>query len=137
MPLGTGNEPHESSTMKLHLSRIEGVNRITGYGPGFIAVNGVRYERSLIVTAVAIETDWAVPDFERLDSTHVSRLVESGPNVVLLGTGTRSRFPHPSVLRPLIEARIGYEIMDTGAACRTYGVLTAEGRNVLAAFILS
>lgn len=122
--------------MKLHLSRLEGVNQITGYGPGFVSVNGVRYERSLIVTARSVQAEWPVEDFERLGPAHVSQLVASRPDVVLLGTGARSRFPHPAILRPLIEARIGYEIMDTGAACRTYGVLIAEGRNVLAAFIL-
>jgi len=122
--------------MKLHLSDTPGANRITGYGPDFVVVNGVRHERSLIVTAQAVDADWDVAGFASLDASHVARLAAARPEVVLLGTGARSRFPSPTILRPLIEARIGYEIMDTGAACRTYGVLSAEGRNVLAALIL-
>lgn len=123
--------------MKLHLSKTEGTNQITGYGAGFVAVNGVRYERSLIVTAQSVDAGWGVVDVASLRPADVARLADESPEVVLLGTGSRSRFPPPAVLRPLMEARIGYEIMDTGAACRTYGVLSAEGRRVLAALILA
>jgi len=136
MRLSPSNESHESSTMKLHLSDTAGAHRITGYGPDFVAVNGARYEHSVIVTAQTIVADWGVAGFDTLAASDVARLVELQPDVILLGTGSRSRFPSRSVLCPLIDARIGYEIMDTGAACRTYSVLTAEGRNVLAALIL-
>ena len=136
MPLSPGNESHESSRMKLHLSRPAGTNQITSYGPSFVAVNGVRHERSLIVMAESIDVEWNVPALEALEPTHIARLVELKPEVVLLGTGANCRFPQPAVLRPLIDARIGYEVMDTGAACRTYGVLSAENRRVLAALIL-
>jgi uncharacterized protein len=123
--------------MKLHLSRADGLNQITSYGQGFVAVNGKRHERSLIVTAHSIDPHWPVTDLSSLTHAHVDQLVDAQPEVVLLGTGSRIRFPASAVLRPLIDARIGYEIMDTGAACRTYGVLLAEGRQVLAALIVS
>jgi uncharacterized protein len=122
--------------MKLHLSRADGTNQITAYGADFVAVNGVRYERSLVVSAQAIDADWRVPDLAALSEARVRELAASRPEVVLLGTGARIRFPRPSTLRPLIDAGIGYEIMDTVAACRTYGVLSAEGRRVVAALIL-
>jgi len=57
------------------------------------------------------------------------------PEVVVVGTGTRQRFPSPQVLRPLIEANIGYEIMDLAAACRTFNILATEGRAVVAALV--
>lgn len=123
--------------MKLHLSRSEGTQQITGYGANFVAVNGVRYEHSVVVMARTILTDWAVASVAELADHHVARLAALKPEVVLLGTGPRTRFPSPSVLRPLIDERIGYEIMDTGAACRTFGVLSAEGRQVLAALIVA
>ena len=56
--------------------------------------------------------------------------------MVLLGTGGRLRFPPSAVLAPLIAAQIGYEVMDTGAACRTFNLLAGEGRRVLAALLL-
>ncbi|HPR46050.1 MAG TPA: MTH938/NDUFAF3 family protein, partial [Ottowia sp.] len=52
------------------------------------------------------------------------------------GSGTRLRFPRPAWLRPLIEAGIGVETMDTAAACRTWNILTGEGRRVLAALLV-
>lgn len=122
--------------MKLHQARAEGLNQITGYGNDHVAVNGMRFERSLIVTAESIFEDWIVPSFEDLAAAHLQQVAALQPEVVLLGTGSRTRFPRPPVLRPLIDARVGYEIMDTGAACRTFGVLVGEGRRVLAALIL-
>lgn len=122
--------------MKLHLARTEGTYQITGYGTDFVAVNGVRHEQSIVVMAHTILTDWSLASVEALTEAHVARLASLTPEVVLLGTGPRTRFPSMLVLRPLIDARIGYEIMDTGAACRTYGVLSSEGRQVLAALIL-
>ena len=55
---------------------------------------------------------------------------------MLLGTGSRLHFPPAAVLMPLIAAQIGYEVMDTGAACRTFNVLAGEGRRVVAALLL-
>ena len=56
---------------------------------------------------------------------------------MILGTGASQKFPPPATLRPLIEAGIGFEIMDTAAACRTYNILVAEDRNVAAALIIA
>ena len=57
------------------------------------------------------------------------------PEVILLGTGNRLQFPHPRLTQPLQQAGIGLEAMDTVAACRTYNILMAEGRQVLAALL--
>ena len=57
------------------------------------------------------------------------------PEVVLLGTGDKLRFPHPSLTRAFAEARIGIEVMDLQAACRTYNILMAEERKVAAALL--
>jgi uncharacterized protein len=54
---------------------------------------------------------------------------------VLLGTGQRLRFPAPRLTRCLSVARVGIEVMDTPAACRTYNILMGEGRRVLAALL--
>jgi uncharacterized protein len=57
-------------------------------------------------------------------------------DTLLLGTGTRLRFSHPSLTQALVEVRIGLEVMDIGALCRTYNILAAEGRNVGAAVLI-
>jgi uncharacterized protein len=122
--------------VKLHLSRPEGVNQITSCGAGFVNVNGVRHERSLIVTPEQLSPEWPVADIESLGAIHIAAFMPFAAEVVLIGTGPQLRFPPADVLRPLIEARIGYEIMDTAAACRTYSILMAEGRRVLAGLIV-
>ena len=58
------------------------------------------------------------------------------PELVLFGSGSTLRFPRPEWLRPLVERRIGLETMDTPAACRTYNLLVAEGRSVVAALLV-
>jgi uncharacterized protein len=64
-------------------------------------------------------------------------LVALAPEVVLLGTGAALRFPAPGITRALVEARIGLEVMDVQAACRTFNILVAEGRAVAAALLLA
>jgi uncharacterized protein len=122
--------------LKLHLDGVAGRNRFTGYGAGYVTVNGTRYERSLVVLPLRIVTDWPATTFEALEPSHLAALVALGAEVVLLGTGERLRFPSPEITRPLVEARIGLEVMDVQAACRTYNILMAEERKVAAALLL-
>ena len=122
--------------MKLHLARGEGRNQITSTGSGYVAVNGKRYEASLVVTPDSV-SDWPVAGRSALNAADIGALLEHTPEIVLLGTGARLQFPPAAVLRPLIDAGIGYEVMDTAAACRTYGILMSEGRRVVAALIVA
>ena len=74
--------------------------------------------------------------FDGLTAEDFSGLLASAPEIVLLGTGPTLRFPHPRLTRALTDARIGLEVMDTPAACRTFNILAAEGRKVLAALLV-
>ena len=123
--------------MKLHLASQTGQNLFTGYGAGYVLVNNRRYERSLVVTPERVIQDWPAASFDRLDAGHFEFLLGLRPEIVLLGTGATLRFPQPALSRCLAQARIGLEVMDASAACRTYNILTAEGRNVVAAVLLS
>ena len=122
--------------MKLHLSRAEGRNQIVSCSADGIVVNGVRHTASLLVAPLTLIADWPVTNAQTLTSAHLSAVLDLQPEVVLLGTGARLHFPTAEVMRPLIDAGIGFEVMDTGAACRTYNILMAEGRQVLAALII-
>ena len=73
---------------------------------------------------------------DALTADHLALLVGLGREIVLLGTGARLRFPHPEILKPLIQAGIGVEVMDVQAACRTYNILMAEERRIAAALLL-
>jgi len=121
--------------VKLHASAPSRRNAFTGYGEGYVMVNAVRHEASLIVLAERILA-WPVPRFEALAAEHFASLAALRPEVVLLGTGARLRFPHASITAALTAAGIGLEAMDTQAACRTYNILVAEERVVAAALVL-
>ena len=122
--------------LKLHLAKPDKQNAFTGYGEGYVIVNELRYESSLVVLPGQLIDNWRVADIGALGEEHVSFLAGLGMEIILLGTGRTLRFPHPHLLKPLSVAGIGLEVMDTHAACRTYNVLLAEGRDVAAALIL-
>ena len=122
--------------MKIERDQPEGRNAFTGYGTGYVEVNGTRYAASLVVSAERIVTDWPAPAVGAITADHLAAIVELAPEVVLLGTGPEFRFPDAAQLAPLYRAGIGVEVMDTPAACRTYNILLGEGRNVVAALIL-
>jgi len=121
--------------LKLHADRLGHLNTVTAYGTGFVEVNKVRHSGSLIVTPALPVTPWSASSFEALCADDLAALLALEPEVVLLGTGARQRFPHPRLTRALTDARIGVEVMDTPAACRTYNILMAEGRRVVAALL--
>lgn len=108
---------------------------IEAYEPGRVRIGGQDYTGTLAVTAGRVLAQWGPPDFAALDATHMAAIAELAPQVVLLGTGRRQRFPDPALYAVLLERGIGVEIMDTGAACRTYNILAGEGRTVVAALI--
>lgn len=122
--------------MKIHLESGAGVNRVRHYGPGHIAVNADDYRVSLIVLPDRLIHDWPPQTFAELRAEHFAALAALCPEVVVLGTGARLRFPDTALTRPLIEARIGLEVMDTAAACRTYNILVSEGRIVAGALLM-
>jgi uncharacterized protein len=122
--------------VKLHADPRGQHNFLTGYGPGWVAVNGQRHERSLLVLPDRLDAAWGPAAGEALQEAHLAPLAALAGHVLLLGTGARQRFPEASLLRPLIAAGLGLEVMDSGAACRTYNILVAEGRAVAAALIV-
>ncbi len=109
---------------------------ITGYGPGWVTVNGEKFTTHLIVNAQTGCTPWSCSTFEALQTQHFDQLLAWQPELVLFGSGDRLRFPPGQCLQNLYARRIGVETMDTAAACRTFNFLAAEGRKVLAALLL-
>jgi len=118
--------------MKLQLEAAAGRCMFTGYGAGYVAVNHGRHEVPVLVTQESIQP-WNVGSYASLAGEHLAALLAFQPEIVILGTGSTLRFPDPAVTRPLAAARVGLEIMDTPAACRTFNILIGEGRRVIAA----
>ncbi|MGA8052126.1 MAG: Mth938-like domain-containing protein [Burkholderiales bacterium] len=120
--------------MKLHRSVTAGVNVFTAYGEDYVVVSGERHASSLIVLPDRV-LPWTATSFAALSEADFAPLADLGLEIVLLGTGRRLRFPPPALTRPLVEARVGLEVMDLQAACRTYNILVAEERKVAAALL--
>ena len=122
--------------MKIHLESGLGQNLIRAYAPGRVTINEEVYTTSLIVTPGQLVTAWPPAGFADLQASHFEMLVELKPEVVILGTGAQLLFPAPPLTRSLVEAGIGLEVMNTGAACRTYNFLMSDGRRVAAALLM-
>jgi uncharacterized protein len=121
--------------MKFHLSTTPG-NVVTGLGPGWVRIGATEYRGNLVLTPEAVTPGFEPAGFEALAAADFAPLLATRPDVVLLGTGRAIRFPAPQVTRLLAESQIGLVVMDTADACRTYNILAAEGRRVVAALIL-
>jgi uncharacterized protein len=121
--------------MKFHL-QTPAANVISGLGDDWIRVGETEYRQNVIVTPDAVATGWAPVGFAALTEDDFTALLAHDPELLLLGTGRVQRFPHPRLLQALSRKRIGVETMDTRAACRTFNILVAEDRRVVAALVL-
>jgi uncharacterized protein len=120
--------------LKLHAQRATNLNTVTGYGPGYIEINGARHGGNLILAASSVQ-HWSVAGFESLQPEDFDPVLTLGPEVVLLGTGPRHRFAAARLTAYLARAGIALEAMNTQAACRTYNILVSDGRPVVGAFL--
>jgi uncharacterized protein len=123
----------------MKFSQIEdaGTNLIESYDASHIRINGRVYVAGLAVSAEQVAVDWGPSDGRDLRAEHINALLAWRPQVVIIGTGKQQRFPEPALYCALLERGIGVEIMDTGAACRTYNILVSEGRRVVAGLMLA
>lgn len=127
----------QTAILKIHLeSGDKNQNIILGYDAGSVSINHETYTSSLIVCPDTIVENWGPAAITALGNEHLQSLLELKPEVILIGSGQSLIFPPAEILRPLVEAGLGYEVMDTGAACRTYNILMAEGRRVVAGLIV-
>ncbi|MCI0591039.1 MAG: Mth938-like domain-containing protein [Gammaproteobacteria bacterium] len=123
--------------MKLELDTAEeGYYRIRSYTAGAITINEETLTRSVVVTPRQLVREWPPQSFASLAPEHFDLIVTLEPEIILIGTGARLRFPQPDIIAPVTRRNIGIEFMDTGAACRSYNVLMVEGRRVAAALLM-
>jgi uncharacterized protein len=123
--------------MKFQPDSLAGTNTVSRHERGAVWVNGVRWDRSLLVPWRGEVRPWPLDELAALAATHFEQVLALAPELVIFGSGERLQFVSPALYRSLIEARIGVETMDTAAACRTYNVLASEGRSVVAALLVT
>lgn len=103
---------------------------ITSIGHGWIEINGVKYKESLLLTSSGITKTLPVSRIEDLLLQDFQYLSELSIDIALVGTGVKQLFIQAELLSPLMINGVGFETMDTAAACRTFNVLASEGRQV-------
>ena len=121
--------------MKFTQQLPSGINLIRRYGADFIVIGEQEIRGSCLVTANSLEP-WTPRSVEELRAEHLGALFELAPEVVVLSTGAKQLFPRAALRAEFATRRIGLEVMEIGAACRTYNVLVGEERRVLAALLL-
>jgi uncharacterized protein len=127
--------------MKIHIER-GATYRVQGYAAGSVTVTrGEAQAQHILTGASLLQPDapplaWPVGDQAPPPLAAFEALLEHAPELVLYGSGARLRFPGAQVMRLFHALGIGFETMDTFAACRTYNVLSMEGRRVLAALLI-
>ncbi|HEX4269590.1 MAG TPA: Mth938-like domain-containing protein [Steroidobacteraceae bacterium] len=122
--------------MKFTLENSSRVNLVRAYSRAELRIGEELVRSSCIVSADRLITDWPPARFDALRPEHLQAIFELEPEVVLLGTGERQRFPPADVRAPFAERRVGLEVMDLGAACRTYNILVQEERHAVAVLFL-
>jgi uncharacterized protein len=133
--------------MKFHLESGTGRYTIISYAPGRIIVQVPPAEgapaagreiltQSLIIAPGQLLRDWAPQSIAELCAEHFEQVIEFNPEVVLFGSGAQHTFPPAATMAPLVRHGIGVEVMSTDAACRTYNLLMADGRRVVAALLM-
>jgi uncharacterized protein len=121
--------------MKLTLDANSAVTLIRSYAAGELRVGEQVFHRSCILTPNAVLPDWRPTKVEDLVEGDLQALFDAKPQLVLLGTGDRQQFPAVAIRGAFARARVGLEVMDMGAACRTFNVLVQEGRKVCAGLL--
>ncbi|HEY7638358.1 MAG TPA: Mth938-like domain-containing protein, partial [Steroidobacteraceae bacterium] len=91
---------------------------------------------SCLISAERLVEDWRPQTLDELTEADFQAVFELQPEIVVLGSGPRQRFPEPRLLAAILARGVGCEVMDTGAACRTYNVLVSEARRAVAALFL-
>jgi uncharacterized protein len=111
-------------------------NLVRGYSDTELRIGEQRIQRSCILSAERLITDWEPAAFADLTPAHLETIFALEPELVLLGTGPTQRFATTEVRAAFARRRIGLEVMQLGAACRTFNVLLQEERRVVAALFL-
>ena len=121
----------------MQISREEGdlPNAITAYAAGEIRMRDRVFRTSLIATRDTVIEEWRPARPEQLSIEDFGCLLALTPDVLILGTGPKQRMPPPELFAAFASRGIGLEVMDTGAACRTYNLLLSEFREVAIALI--
>ncbi|HJP39131.1 MAG: MTH938/NDUFAF3 family protein [Gammaproteobacteria bacterium] len=113
-----------------------GGNIIRSFSAGELHINDAVFTNHVIVSTDTIIENWSPQGIMNLSLADFSEVLSGAPEVIVFGTGITQTFPPGALVTDILRQGIGFEIMDTAAACRTFNVLTTERRNVIAALLV-
>lgn len=130
--------------MKFTLEQPRNLILIQGYGPDYFRIGGIDYTQPLLVTPQKAPEIWSAPSAltawsapESTANAVICKLLALGSEIILIGSGSRWQAPPTTLLQRCAAAGVGLEVMDSGAACRTYNLLASEGRRVATVLLLA
>lgn len=123
--------------MKMQAELPAGPNAILRHSASGVVIGEETITHSVLVPWSGALTPWPVQTVGNLTAEHIDAIVAARPEVVIFGTGKQLTFIHPRITQSLMAHRIGFEVMDTPTACRTFNVLLQENRQVLAALMFT
>lgn len=130
------SRPNQAPRVKLQPDRTDGVNAIAAFNGTESLIQGQMHRGSLIVPWRGDVQAWSCKAVSELRAADVEALAAWSPELVILGTGRKLIFPPAAQMQALMQRRIGFEVMDNAAACRTFNVLVGEARSVLLALMV-
>jgi len=121
--------------MKLTDESTRGIHLVRAYAPGEVRIGEQLIQRSCLLRADRIEA-WRPQTLSQLNPADLEPIFALEPEIIVLGSGATQRFPDSALMAAVWSRGIGLEVMDTGAACRTYNILVTEDRRVVAALLM-
>lgn len=122
--------------MKIHIDD-SNTYKIISYSDKSFQLQDKTVESNLILYKNKIIENWLNGNHKNLTIQHLNEVVSWMPDIIILGTGKKLIFPEQKIIHQINKHNIGFEVMDTGAACRSYNLLANERKNVAACLILN
>ena len=124
--------------MKIELdSELSTSNKIISYSNGSFRLKDSLLKRNIVISKNCLIENWIVESYHNLATRHLDQIISWQPELIIIGSGSVPSFPNAELIEHTASRNIGLEIMDTGAACRSYNLLIDEGRDVVACLFLS
>ena len=111
------------------------LNRVTRYDDSGVEINERYYPNSIILCPDEPVRAWDISSPEEISESTTHLFFAFEPEIILIGTGRRIHHPDPIVRVQFNQEGIGIEILDTASACRTFNLILAEGRRVVAGLL--
>ncbi len=105
---------------------------IRAIGAGEVRIGDRTYNMPVALTDERVLEEWKATPVAELAQEDFRELIATEPEVIVLGTGSAGQFAPRELIFAFARRAIGFEVMNSAAAARTFNVLAGEGRKVAA-----